>query len=217
MTVTRFHWMAFDVRSLLPADWQEQIITVAKSHAKTKVLITQHSTSREGRKDTRLPIQSVGGNEIALRLPWLRTLYEREFLQFAQMTTSEPVSLMSNSQFAIALNIQTGSERYECHVDTNPIEGLLYATTHREGEGGELLVSNRGEAKSIEEVDADATIVEPKAGYLLFFDGRRHSHYVASLKDPNSIRVAVAMNYYVPSWPEQMRPADLNTHLLGQH
>jgi hypothetical protein len=122
---------------------------------------------------------------------------------------------MSDNHFAVALNVQTGPDRYECHVDTNPIEGLLYVTTHREGEGGELVVSNRGEAQSVEEVDADSTIVEPKAGYLLFFDGRHHSHYVASLKDPTAVRIVVAMNYYVPSWPEEKRPTDLNKHLSG--
>ena len=213
MIVDRFHWTVFDVRSLLPVDWQEQILVVAKKFARRKVLITRHSTSREARKDYELPTQSVNGNNIAAQLPWLRRLYEDEFRSLAQLTTPEPVSLMSNLAFGVALNIQSESERYECHIDTNPIEGLLYVTTHREGEGGELVVSNLGEAQSVEEVDADATIVEPKAGYLLFFDGRHHSHYVRRLMNPNDVRVVVAMNYYVPSWPEDVRPTDLNQHL----
>ncbi len=122
---------------------------------------------------------------------------------------------MSDERFAIALNIQSGADRYECHVDTNPIEGLLYVTTHREGEGGELVVSNLGEVHSIEVVDRDASVVEPKAGHLLFFDGRYHSHYVRPLADPTALRVVVAMNYYVPSCAELKRPLDLNRHLTG--
>src|SRR5258708_7562246 len=108
MTIERFHWTVFDVRSLLPHDWQEQIIYIAKHYARTKVLVTQHSTSREAQNDFRLPVQSVGGDDIRDRLPWLRSLYEGEFLRLAQLTTIEPVSLMSDSQFAVVLNVQTG-------------------------------------------------------------------------------------------------------------
>jgi len=215
MKPDRFHWTVFDVRSLLPSDWQEQITLVAKTFARRKVLVTRHSTSREARKDYHLSTQSVSGEDVLAHLSWLQSLYEDEFRKLAQLTTAEPVSVMSDSRFAMTLNVQTGLDRYECHVDTNPIEGLLYATTHREGEGGELVVSNQGEAHSVEEVDKDATIVEPKAGYLLFFDGRYHSHYVAPLKDPNTMRIVVAMNYYLPSWPEEKRPVDLNRHLAG--
>lgn len=215
MELLRFHWSTFDVRSLLPNDWKEAIVRVARAHAQRNVLITKHSTSREARSDYELPTQTVGGQRLAAELPWLRRLYENEFLRLAQMTTREPVALMSDLRFAIALSMQSGRDRYECHVDTNPIEGLLYVTTHREGEGGELVVSNRGQPRSVEEVDADATIVEPKAGYLLFFDGRSHSHYVRPLRDPQDIRVVAAMNYYVPSCPEGHRPPDLNKHLSG--
>jgi hypothetical protein len=213
--IDRFHWITLDVRSLLPPDWQNQVLSVAKRFANRKILVPQHSTSREANKDSRLPTQTVGGETVDAHLPWLRGLYEREFRDFAQMTTSEPVSIMSDPQFAMALNVQSGHDRYECHVDTNPIEGLLYATTHREGCGGELVVSNRGQAQSVEEVDGDASIIEPKAGYLIFFNGRHHSHYVAPLKEPKDVRVVVGMNYYVPSWPETMRPPDLNRHLSG--
>src|ERR1700731_341390 len=115
--VDRFHWTVFDVRSMLPSDWREQIITVARNFARDKVLITQHSTSREARSDLHLSTQSVGGNEVAIHLPWLRQLYQDEFRQLAQLTTAEPVSLMSDDRFAVVLNVQSGSNRYECHVD----------------------------------------------------------------------------------------------------
>jgi 2OG-Fe(II) oxygenase superfamily len=211
----RFHWTTFDVRSLLVPDWQAQILSVAQRFASRKILITKHSTSREARNDDQLPTQTVDGVILATHLPWLRLLYENQFRELAQLTTAETVSIMSDPSFALALNVQSGSDRYECHVDTNPIEGLLYVTTHREGEGGELVISNRGQAHSVEEVDEDASVLEPKAGYLVFFDGRNHSHYVTSLKNSTELRVVVGMNYYVPSWPESRRPADLNRHLSG--
>lgn len=213
--VGRFHWTVFDVRSLLPRDWREQIIAVAQALSRRRVLVTSHSTSREARADYQLATRVVDGDAVATRLPWLRRLYEEEFKSFAQAMTTEPVSLMCDRRFAMVISIHSGPDRYECHVDTNPIEALLYVTTHRDGDGGELVVSNCGEVRSIEEVDADATVIEPKAGYLVFFDGRNHSHYVAPLKDPTAERIVIAMNYYVPSWPESMRPADLNRHLSG--
>jgi hypothetical protein len=212
---SRFRWTTFDVRTLLPADWQAQIVGVATRLGTRKVLVTRHSTSREARDDMRLPTRGVSGVVLARELPWLRRLYEGEFRDLAQLAASEPVSIMSDERFGIALNIQTGTDRYECHVDSNPIEGLLYATTHREGEGGELIVANVGEARSVEEVESDPTVVEPKAGYLLFFDGRRHSHYVRQLAEPETVRVVVAMNYYVPSCAEEVRPFDLNAHLMN--
>ncbi|MGY2062449.1 2OG-Fe(II) oxygenase, partial [Nocardia gipuzkoensis] len=107
-------------------------------------------------------------------------------------------------------------QRYECHVDTNPIEALLYCTTHLSGEGGEVVVSNRGDVRSIEEIEADCAVIEPRAGQLLFFDAREHSHYVRQLTDPDAVRVVVAMNYYTESSPEwEVRPPDLNRHLTG--
>lgn len=190
-------------------------MATAAALSRRRVLTTSHSTSREARQDYELAFRAVDGKVLAQRLPWLRTLYERDFRDLAQLTTSEPVSLMSDDRFAIAISIHTFPDRYECHVDTNPIEAILYVTTHREGDGGELVVSNHEQAMSMQEVDADATIIEPKAGHLVLFDGRRHSHYVAPLKASGAERVAVVMNYYVPSWPEIMRPTDLNRHLSG--
>lgn len=217
MAPEMFPWVTFDARALLPTAWQEEIIAVARAHARRKVLVTRHSTSRESRSDFRLPTRSVAGDVLARELPWLRTLYETSFRTLAQSTTVEPVSVMCDRAFGIALNIQTADDdRYECHVDSNPIEGLLYVTSHREGEGGELVVANHEGASNVEEVDAHAAVIEPKAGHLVFFDGRRHSHYVRRLTVPDSMRVVAAMNYYVPSCPEEHRPRDLNLHLLGR-
>src|SRR5689334_18349267 len=113
MSIERFHWITFDVRSLLPSDWQEQILHVARTYARRKALIARHSTSREGQKDYRLPTQTVGGENVATYLPWLRRMYEQEFLWLAQQSTDELVSIMSDPRFGIVLNVQSGSDRYE--------------------------------------------------------------------------------------------------------
>jgi 2OG-Fe(II) oxygenase superfamily len=106
--------------------------------------------------------------------------------------------------------------RYECHVDSNPLEGLLYVTDHPPGTGGELVVSNRGDVPTAEEVDRDATLIYPVAGHLVFFNGSCHSHYVRPLIAEDGVRVVAAMNYYTPSLPESARPPDLNRHLFGE-
>ncbi|HTX54169.1 MAG TPA: 2OG-Fe(II) oxygenase, partial [Candidatus Baltobacteraceae bacterium] len=134
----------------------------------------------------------------------------------AQLVSHEPVSSAENIKYGINLNVQLGNEhRYECHVDSNPIEGLLYVTEHPSGTGGELVISNCGDVRGMDEIDRDATRIFPLAGYLIFFDAREFTHYVSPLRRPEDIRIAAAMNFYTPSCPESARPADLNRHLFG--
>ncbi|MEU7138133.1 2OG-Fe(II) oxygenase [Nocardia sp. NPDC046473] len=210
-----FRWTTYNVNSLLPRGWQEQVMQVAQEEYVGRTLVSSHSTSREAAA-YELRCGGVGGNALRTRLPWLNKLYEGRFLELAQSMSNETVTTMLDDRFSMVLNIQRETERYECHVDTNPIEGLLYCTSHYPGDGGELVVSNRGDVGSIEEVDEDCAIIEPRAGYLVFFDARYHSHYVRRLTDPSNVRIVAAMNYYTESCPEwKVRPSDLNRHLSG--
>lgn len=211
-----FRWTTYDVTSLLPHDWRQQILQVSAQEHVKHTLISNHSTSREATTHKQLPCAGVGGITLQLRLPWLRELYNSAFRELAQSIWREPVTTMADERFAMVLNIQRGTQRYECHVDTNPIEGLLYCTSHHTGEGGELVVSNRGDVRSVHEVDEECAIIEPRAGHLVFFDARYHSHYVRRLTDPHKVRIVAAMNYYTESSPEsKARPSDLNRHLTG--
>lgn len=212
-----FRWTTCDVNSLLPSDWQAQILRVVDDEFVGHTLVSSHSTSREATTHAEIAVGGVGGEVLAARLPWLRKLYVGEFLDMARAMSAETVTTMVDDRFAMVLNVQRGGERYECHVDTNPIEGLLYCTSHYPGEGGELVVSNRGDVRSAGEVDEDCTVIEPRAGRLVFFDGRYHSHYVRRLTDRVGIRVVAALNYYTESSPEWVvRPPDLNRHLTGR-
>jgi len=153
---------------------------------------------------------------IAERAGWLTTLYENEFRTLAQEQTIEPVAVARTQRITVNLNVQRGtSMSYECHVDSNPIEGLLYVTTHTPGDGGELAVSRFGRAHSRQEVDMDSCNIYPMAGHLVFLDARDYPHYVRALAAPNAVRVVAAMNYYTPSCPEEARPIDLDGHLFG--
>jgi hypothetical protein len=214
--IDRFSWRSYDLRTAMPANWQSEILRVSQDAIAT-TLIPRHSTSREGDPDLRIRVLTVGGVHVRHQLPWLYELYHGLFRDLAQLGTHEPVFPAANDVYGAVLNVQRGLDmRYEAHVDTNPIEGLLYVTSHPSGAGGELVVSNDMHAHSVDEINVDCSVVYPSAGNLIFFDARRFPHYVRPLKSETDIRVVVAMNFYVPSAPESSRPVDLSDHLKGK-
>jgi hypothetical protein len=103
--------------------------------------------------------------------------------------------------------------RFECHVDSNPLTGLLFCTEHQAG--GELAFSNDPAATGLAEVERDCSIVRPHAGHLVFFDARDHPHYARPLRSTSDVRIIAAMNFYTESCPESTRSKELNRHLYG--
>lgn len=190
---------------------------LATEFAVERIITPTSTTSRENDHHAQLRTLTMDGVEIARRLPWLTSLYETRFRELAQSCADELVTVASDQRYGVVINVKRGCDmRYECHVDSNPLEGLLYVTSNPPGTGGELVVSNVGDVPSIEDVDQDCSIIYPTAGHLVFFDGSHHSHYVRPLTDEQGTRVVVAMNYYTSSLPESSRPADLNRHLFGE-
>jgi 2OG-Fe(II) oxygenase superfamily len=212
--LTRFSWRSLDVRSILPGSWQEQILDVAKDSIES-TFFPRAVTSRESDPNTGILIRGVDGATLRGCLPWLYDLYTGLFRDLAQIGNPEPVSPAANDRYGAILNVQYGTEmRYVCHVDSNPLAGLLYVTEHPIGTGGELVVANNPKAANIDEVEEDCSVVYPVAGNLLFFDARIFAHYVRPLKATNRLRVVVAMNFYTPSSPESRRPIDLDNNLV---
>lgn len=99
--------------------------------------------------------------------------------------------------------------RFECHVDSNPVTGLLFLTTNGDGE---LVISRDPEAVGVEGLERDCSPVLPQEGMILFFDGKRYPHYVRPCK---GTRIAAVMNFYTAADPESNRPAILNRHRFG--
>jgi hypothetical protein len=208
--------LTFDVNSLLPVNWRTDIQRVAINRSQQRRLVPPHSTSREDSSVTSLPIHGVRGEIVWRELPWLIDLYRGLFRDLAQQYTAENVRIAESRRYGTVLNVQRGDgERYECHIDSNPIEGLLYVTSHASGTGGELVVANNVNADSVEKVDADCSVIYPQEGHVVFFNGRSHPHYVRPLL-VGDIRVAVAMNFYTESVPETTRPPDLDEYLYGR-
>jgi hypothetical protein len=153
-----FPWHSFDLSSELPQSWASDILSIARSHAKARELQPTSVTSREHTTGLRLPVLTVGGVTVKERLPWLDQLYRTRVLELGQSIASEVLTVARDQRYALNLNVQMGrTHRYECHVDSNPVEGLLYVTTHPPGQGGELVVSNLGDVAGVDVVRSDAT------------------------------------------------------------
>ncbi|WP_336217032.1 2OG-Fe(II) oxygenase [Nonomuraea sp. LPB2021202275-12-8] len=208
--------MTFDVEQLLPSGWRRDISESAKNFSRIRILSGLHSSSREGLYPEPLPIHGVSGDVVAGRHAWVSDLYTGLFRALAEEVSGEVAICAREVRHAAVLNVaHDNGGRYECHVDTNPIEGLLFVTDHPRGSGGELVVSNSFDVNSPEEVDRYCSIIRPESGKLVLFDGRWNPHYVRPLiSDP--LRVVIAMNFYTSSCPEEARPVDLDPYLYGE-
>lgn len=211
---TRFRWTSFALNDwLLPPTWQEDVSAAAetadtRAFPRTPVLSREHPDVRE------IPRGRVHADQVRDRLPWLYSAYRNEILELASEVTAEHVSAAQDDRYGIVLNVQRGTKmRFECHVDSNPITGLLFCTDHVSG--GELVVAHDEAAETLEEIERSCSVIRPHAGQLIFFDARRHPHYARPLIEEFETRIVAVMNFYTESCPESSRPRGLNRHLYG--
>jgi hypothetical protein len=217
-TASLFAWHSFDLDQQLrlqQADnWAEEIQSFAVASLKKTPIVPRSTTSREADRNAVIQAAVVDGVVIKQRLPWLYRLYRTDFLALASRATGQRLLCASNDLYGVNLNVQIGTEmRYECHVDSNPVQGMLYVTAHDAASGGQLIVANCETADSVTSVLENCARIDPRRGLLVFFDARRHSHFVSALTRPDGVRVAAAMNFYTQTCPEARRPADLSRHL----
>jgi len=208
-----FRWTTFDVTSQLPPGWQRDIAAAAaradfREFPRTPVL------SREAAQVTHIPRGRVHAQDVRHRLPWLYWLYRGHFLELAREMHLEPVAPALDERYGLVLNVQRGTAmRFECHVDSNPLTGLLFCTDHRGG--GELVFAHDQDATGVGAVERDCSVIRPHAGHLIFFDGRFYPHYARPLMSEWDTRIVAVMNYYTESCPESTRPPELNRHRFG--
>jgi hypothetical protein len=213
---SRFRWTTFDLTNNLSGDWQQEIAATAadadfREFPRTPIL------SREGQEVQRIYRGRVHAADVRRNLPRLYRLYRGQFLDLAQRVSDEPVTAASDDGYGIVLNVQRGTEmRFESHIDSNPLTGLLFCTDHLAGTGGELVFAHDPDATGIEAIERDRSVIRPHAGHLIFFDGRRHPHYARPLVSASDVRIVAVMNFYTESYPESTRPRDLNPHRLGK-
>ena len=211
----RFRWTGFDVTRLLPLDYPDNIKVVAadadfRDYPRTPFL------SREADDVTHITRGRVRADKVRSRLSWLYKLYRSEFLERAEEAWGEPIKAAADDRYGIVLNVQQGNTmRFECHVDSNPLTGLLFFTDHPAG-GGELVVGDDPDAVGVETLENHGSVIRPQAGQLIFFDGKTYPHYARILRSESDMRVVAVMNFYTESCPESTRPSKLNHHLFGE-
>jgi 2OG-Fe(II) oxygenase superfamily len=212
---SRFRWTTFDLNSWLPLDWQRDVHD-AVAYADIRRFPRTPVISRESREIQVIPRGRVHADQVRYHLPWLFKAYRNELLELAGEVAAEPVSAAQDDRYGVVLNVQRGTGmRFECHVDSNPLTGLLFLTDHQAG--GELVVANDTDAEGVAGVDRNCSVIRPHAGHLIFFDARRYPHYARVLTADSETRVVAVMNFYTESCPESIRPRELNRHLYGDN
>ena len=209
-----FHWTTFDLTSQLPANWDRDIIETA-ADAEYREFPRTPILSREAADVSHIRRGRVHADRVQKVLPWLYHLYRYEFLDLARIAwPEEPVEPARDDRYGIVLNVQRGTTmRFEFHVDSNPLTGLLFCTDHRVG--GELIFAHDQDAAGVSAVGRDCSVIRPHAGHLIFFDGRDYPHYARPLISESDTRIVAVMNYYTKSCPESDRPPELNRHRFG--
>jgi hypothetical protein len=213
MDMPRFRWTTFDLNDILPSGWQQEIHAVADD-ADFREFPPTPPLSREAATVRHIHRGRVHANQVRARLPWLYELYHGEFLELAREGRTERVAAARDDRYGVVLNVQRGpTMRFECHVDSNPLTGLLFCTDHPVD--GELVVARDAATTGMQAVDRDCSVIHPHAGHLIYFDGRKHPHYARPLTEASGTRIVAVMNFYTESCPESTRPTELNRHLYG--
>ena len=209
----RFHWTTYDLTSWLPPGWQGDVQAAADT-AEMREFPRTPVISRESPDVEQVTRGRVHADQVRYHLPWLYKAYRNEILELAREVSQEHVSAAHDNRYGIVLNVQSGTNmRFECHVDSNPLTGLLFCTDH--ASGGELVVAHDTTAEGMAEIDRSCSVIIPRAGQLIFFDARRHPHYARPLTSESETRIVAVMNFYTTSLPESNRPPELNRHLYG--
>lgn len=187
---------------LLPSNWIQEIATVVEKFSAQTQLDGTSSTSREPTPGQKMDVYVVTGENIKTHLPWLYGLYENDLCQMASKVAGHNVFPSGDLVSSMNINCLRGAgSRYEWHVDSNPMTGLLYVTTHTAGKGGETVF----------EKDGNRIAVQPESGKFIAFDARKIPHTVLPLRE-DTVRISVPMNYY-DSKDRQDRPSDLDSYL----
>jgi hypothetical protein len=203
-----FRLKMLDVNKLgwLPFDWDRQVHALAASAMVETVLDGSSVTSRELSSSEPVKVGVVVGQRIQQELGWLLRLYMNEFKAFAESLVPAPLIVSDDIDSAININVVKGAgSRYERHVDSNPVTGLLYPSTLSSDCGGGLV---------FEHSDGGIDRIQPRKGLLIVFDATETTHYVEPLlKD--TIRLSIPMNYYFKH-QGVVRPTDLDHYLYNQ-
>jgi hypothetical protein len=190
----------------LPSDWIYQIEQTIEKAARITELRGDGPTGHEASDAQAMIVKVVDGYAVRENLPWLWDLYASSLRQFCETVCGKALYLANDIVSSVNINLLEGEgARYERHVDSNPLTGLLFATTLEGSKGGQLVFQHPETGELAQ--------VEPRLGQFLCFDARRIVHWVAPLGGLHT-RISIPMNYY-ESAAQQDRPDGLNEKLYG--
>lgn len=199
-----YHSWDLNESRLLPTGWQKQTIELVEEFGSDTILRGDSSTSREQQSGVEIPVRVVTGDLIFNSSRWLYDLYANQLLSFASKSFGRKLYVATDIRSSININALVGKgQRYERHVDSNPVTGLLFATTHSPDDGGVLVFENESTGERCE--------VYSNAGTFICFDARTIPHYVSELLI-DIARISIPMNFYETPI-DQNRPDDLDSAL----
>lgn len=179
--MSRQPYFALDLaaQGLLPHGWAEQVS--AATAAPERIVVQTGVELRP--EDEQFSI--LEGAPVRARLPWLWDLYLGPLRSFASERFGSPLFVANRVSSAITLNILDGvGAGQEWHVDSNPVTGVFFATSH-EGDAGAL---------EFQHPDGEIVRVHPRAGMFVCM-AKPILHRVAPLDAPGQ-RLSLAMLYY---------------------
>jgi hypothetical protein len=155
--------------------------------------------------DAILDYRLLNGDQVEVHLTELDRLYREDLCGIAERLLGKPVMISPDRRSGVNVNVLEGmGSRYEWHVDSNPLTGLLVLTECGRSSGGRLVFGQ----------DPDNQIfLALSVGQLLLFDARDVPHCVEPLGGPTR-RVTAPMNFYVVGDPV-VRPDGIDESLYG--
>lgn len=149
------------------------------------VLTGESNTSFE--QQANIHVDVLEGDHIMRHLPWLFDLYQNDFLHFVRQSFGSQIYCSNEQNSAININKISGiGARYEWHLDTNDITGLLFVDDFFTQDGGELLFKK----------GKNEFALLPKRGLFICFLTAELPHAVLPLRLANKARLSIPMNYY---------------------
>ena len=176
--LSRFRWITFDVSGLLRRAGGGTVRELAtdadfRDFPRTPVFSREAAYVCASRGGGSTPIRCGDGS------PGFTSPTAASFLNW-RARHGRNVVQARDPRYGLVLNVQRGtSMRFECHVDSNPLTGLLFCTDH--AAGGELVFAHDPAAAVCAESSGTARSSGRTPGHLIFFDARQHPHYARPL------------------------------------